>query len=89
MRGGRAAVSGREGKARLLVVCTLLLQGWRGVCRARECPEGLKKIFADVPAGNLLAMFPENPRNWPVRSLMEEGEDHCVELAAGPAGTCP
>lgn|GEM_PF-3943912 len=34
-------------------------------------------------------MFPENPRNWPVRSLMEEGEDHCVELAAGLAGTCP
>lgn len=34
-------------------------------------------------------MFPENPRNWPVRSLVEEKEDHCVELAAGPAGTCP
>ena len=22
-------------------------------------------------------------------ALVEEGEDHCVELAAGPAGTCP
>lgn len=53
-------------------------------------PGRIEKIFfADVPAGNLLAMFPENPRNWPVRSLMEEGEDHCVELAAGPAGICP
>ena len=29
-------------------------------------------------------MFPENPRNWPVRSLVEEKEDHCVELALPP-----
>lgn len=47
MRGGGTAVSGPEGKARLLVACTLLLQGhgWRSVCRARERPEGLKKIL--------------------------------------------
>lgn len=54
MRGG-AAVSGREGKARLLVACTLFLQGhgWRSVCRARECPEGLKKIFCRCPGWEL------------------------------------
>ena len=70
MRGGGTAVSGREGKARLLVACTLLLQGYgrRSVCRAATLDAGADALAV---------------------ALVEEGEDHCVELAAGPAGTCP
>ena len=53
-------------------------------------PGGIEKNFLQMSRlGSLLAMFPENPRNWPVRSLMEEGDDCVEQPAAGPAGTCP
>lgn len=50
MRGGRAAVSGREGKARLLVACTLFLQGhgWKERMPGKGTPRGIEKNFLQM-----------------------------------------
>lgn len=56
----------------------------------KRMPRGSeKKFFADVLAGRLLAMVPENPRKGLVCLLTERRGERGVELAAGPAGTCP